>query len=250
MMPDELSKTLDFRRLPGAVVTDVLLQALLSDEQSSTPADERLIITPLSRECLTPLGYDLRIGRTALVGGEYRNLTDAESFVIPAGTTALITTMEEVVMPPSRWLTGLIFSKVSQVSRGLSHISTTVDPDWSGPLLIAVHNVSASDIEMRVGDGFCTLLFLVNRTPSVTPCGKPPGRSDVLLTQQATMEANLKTTATRRGARARVLSTLAMFAIVSIGLLLGSRFSLGVSVVVGYYVAELLKVRLRPEAMR
>ncbi|MEO1643432.1 MAG: hypothetical protein AAFR74_08860, partial [Pseudomonadota bacterium] len=119
---------------------------------------------------LTPLGYDLRAGKTVQLSGEKTPhlLNESDSVFIAPGQTALIETLEEISMPRegalAKSLSGMIFSKVSAVSRGLSHISTTVDPDWHGRLLIAVHNHANYPIKIAYGDAICTLSFIENKT--------------------------------------------------------------------------------------
>ena len=84
-------------------------------------------------------------------------------------------------MPKNKTITGLIESKVSQVSKGLSHISTTVDPDWRGHLLIAVHNHAIEEVELKYGDTLCTIVFLQNASPATRECDKQPDRLDIFL---------------------------------------------------------------------
>ena len=63
----------------------------------------------------------------------------------------------------------------------MSHISTNIDPDYRGNLLIAVHNPSRNVIDLPYSESFCTLNFIQNVSPSTKGCGKDPGRTDQLL---------------------------------------------------------------------
>jgi deoxycytidine triphosphate deaminase len=163
-------------------LTDTDLDLILCTERRSTDPS-KLVIHPYEDRSMTPVGYDLRVGATYTSSdiAVRRNLREGEKIVLKPKTTALISTLEFVAMPRNGSLTGLIHSKVSQVSRGLSHISTTVDADWKGELLIAVHNHSLEDVELRHGEPFCTMVFLKNSSPPTRESDKTPGRLDIFL---------------------------------------------------------------------
>ena len=165
-----------------SVLTDTDLEQLLSHTESAGS----LAISPYDKKCLTPVGYDLRVGETYTTSDArqvQKDLKDGETITLRPGRTALISTLEHVRMPEDRRITGLIESKVSQVSKGLSHVSTTVDPDWRGHLLIAIHNHAIEKVELAYGETFCTLVFLENTSPSTLDSDKQPGRLDIFLNQ-------------------------------------------------------------------
>jgi deoxycytidine triphosphate deaminase len=88
-------------------------------------------------------------------------------------------------MPQDRSISALITSKVSKVSLGLSHISTNVDADWRGKLLIAIYNNSRKDIILAQGEALCTMVFIKNNSPSTKVGGveKESGRTDIIMKQ-------------------------------------------------------------------
>jgi dCTP deaminase len=45
------------------------------------------------------------------------------------------------------------------IPKGLSDISTTIDPGWTGKLLISVHNNRDSSTELLYGERLCTVCF-------------------------------------------------------------------------------------------
>jgi hypothetical protein len=106
-----------------------------------------------------------------------------ECIILKPHSTALIETLEYGAMPKSHKYSGFICSRVQMVSKGLSHISTTVDPDWRGKMLIAVHNHSSGNVKLKYGEKLCTMVILENKSPSAKPSNHPPGRSDVLLSE-------------------------------------------------------------------
>lgn len=165
-----------------SLLTDTDIEKLLAKEVKGA-SDSALVIQPYSDDSLTPVGYDLRVGVTVATSNEVgrKKLVEGESFSIAPGATALISTLENLRMPLDRSISGLIESKVTKVSKGLSHISTTVDPDWEGNLLIAVHNHSSEKFTLHYGEPFCTVIFLKNCSPSTKPCDKEPGRLEIFL---------------------------------------------------------------------
>jgi deoxycytidine triphosphate deaminase len=132
-------------------------------------------------ELLTPLGYDLTIGGSYLsfARGNKFDLNPGDTFAIRSGETVLISTEEYLGFPRDGSLAGLIESKVSMVSLGLSHVSTTLDPDWEGHLLIAITNHQPYQIELSRGQPFCTAMFLKCMTPTDSPSNKEPGRKQI-----------------------------------------------------------------------
>lgn len=163
-------------------LSDASLEKILTDDINATDRT-KLVISPYSESSLTPVGYDLRVGgRYASSSSPNRvSIQSGEKVIIPPHSTILIETLEMVRMPLDRTLGGLIESKVSLVSRGLSHISTTLDPDWTGHLLIAVHNHSSRTHRLDHGQPFCTAVFLRSEDPAKRDCDKQPDREDVLL---------------------------------------------------------------------
>lgn len=165
-----------------SLLTDTDLRACICSEKDW--ADKMKIhIDPYKEECLTPVGYDVRVGNqyASAIDATLYKLDKDDKVVIKPQDTVLITTLENIEMPMDRRLSAFITSKVSKVSKGLSHVSTNIDPDWRGKLLIAIHNPSIRTVTLDHGDSFCTLNFILNKSPSTKDCGKEPGRTDVLL---------------------------------------------------------------------
>lgn len=70
---------------------------------------------------------------------------------IPPRDTALVLSKEYLQIP--EYMSGNVYSRVSTVSSGLGHISTTIDPLWKGALLIAISNPSSEPIKLMLQDG-------------------------------------------------------------------------------------------------
>lgn len=64
--------------------------------------------------------------------------------------TALVLSREYIQIPET--MCGNVVSRVSTVSNGLGHISTTIDPLWKGALLIAISNPSSEPKKLMIQD--------------------------------------------------------------------------------------------------
>lgn len=200
------------------LLTDTDLRKIICTDEAWEDKNNKIHIYPFSEECLTPVGYDLRVGdsySSAFKIGPFK-LKEGAKIIIEPRDTVLITTLEKIDMPKSRLISALIQSKVSKVSKGLSHISTTIDPDWDGKLLIAVHNHSINKVELNFGEPFCTVVFFENKSASTKDCDKIPGRLDVFID-----EWSAKAEKSKRRERLKSL--------VSPGIIL-------LSIVVGYFI--------------
>ncbi|NQU80593.1 MAG: hypothetical protein HQ543_03645 [Bacteroidetes bacterium] len=155
--------------------------SILSDLDIKKMLGREIVIEPFVKGLLTPIGYDFTVGGFIFslehgllntVNGEYE---------IPSKSTVQILTKESLWV--SSMIGGTFHSKVSLVSKGFSHISTTLDPGWYGPLLITIRNNTDGVINMKPGDSFVTLIFSKLETPTKSPHFKPEFRKDILLDQ-------------------------------------------------------------------
>lgn len=149
---------------------------MLSDEDIRQALGKDIVIEPFSDRSLSPVGYDLRVGDFVYVldGGPLSSPAlfrddpllqpRREVYSIPARATVQILSKEIVWV--SRRIAGTLHSKVSLVTKGLSPISTTLDPGWFGPFLITFTNQSDRPIEVRTTDTFATIVFHRLATPT------------------------------------------------------------------------------------
>ena len=148
-----------------SILSDIEIKQLIEAELE----DEKLLINPFEEDCLTPMGYDLRVGtRYKTYKNETRKLriNEGETITIEPGETALIVTLERICMPRNCSIGALLVSRVSQVNRGLSHISTKIDPNWDGTLNLAVSNFSKKNIELKYQEKICCIIFFSIKKPS------------------------------------------------------------------------------------
>jgi deoxycytidine triphosphate deaminase len=196
--------------------------------QQRDDVNPKIYINPFTVDCLKPGSYDLRIGNSyaSALRGQFQ-VNDIYPVIIEPGETVLITTLEEIKMPINKKVSALILSKVSMVSKGLSHISTTIDPDYEGKLLIAITNHSKKSINLKLGETFCSLVFFENKSAADKESAYEPGRVDILSRVFANnaidfqKEIDKKRLAKKRNDNIRILISLST---VPISLLVGYFF--------------------------
>lgn len=117
------------------------------------------------RQSITPVGYDLRVGDRAVSGDRGKmNITITNPLRIHPGEHVVIWTAEDIRF--ERRIGATIHSRVRMVSRGLSHISTTIDPTWpgnrreegAGRLGIHVVNLLDEPVTLSLLESFCTVM--------------------------------------------------------------------------------------------
>ncbi|MFE4350187.1 dCTP deaminase domain-containing protein [Peribacillus butanolivorans] len=89
---------------------------------------------------------------------------DKKKITIEGNTTVAIFTQEAVWV--SRRIGGTYHPRVSLVAKGLSNISTTLDPQWYGLSLVTVSNTTDKDIVIRVGDAFVSVMLHYLNSPA------------------------------------------------------------------------------------
>ena len=147
-----------------------------------------LFIYPFSKSSLTGVGYNLHPSdviistKTGMPLKEYYK-AQQKYVIIQPHDTVLISTREYIKV--SREIIGTIHSRVSIVSQGFGHISTTLDPKWEGPLLIALNNPSSGKKKLILEENghshsFATLIFYHLKTSSTSEFEASPNRIDIL----------------------------------------------------------------------
>jgi len=149
------------------------------EDRKNNPT-EGIYIDPFEEKYLTPVGYDFRVG---LKGFSWKNKREIDiekerDIEIEPNDTVVIETLESVSL--SKEVGATIHAMVSKaVLYGLSHISTTIDPGWTGKLLISVSNNRDSSVVLRFRDSFCTVCFHKMESESKVPLGRPADRDDI-----------------------------------------------------------------------
>lgn len=116
-----------------------------------------LIIAPFEPIRINGASYDIsptiiamstKLGMLETV---YREKTYPFKYYIyvKAKDTVLAVSREFISVP--NYIAGYVVSRVSKVSEGFGHVSTSIDPNWKGALLIALSNPSNKPIKVYVG---------------------------------------------------------------------------------------------------
>lgn len=130
-----------------------------------------LVICPYSERNLTPVGYNLSFSRfivslrkKAFVKIKHKG--NEWFFYLRPHETVLVLTRETIWV--SKFIGGTFHSKVSLVTRGLGHVSTTLDPGWNGQLLVPLNNptrekikivIARDDNNVKVFETFLTMVL-------------------------------------------------------------------------------------------
>ena len=166
---------------------------MLADEEILDALGKHIIIHPFDSDQLRGSNYNLKVGQFVWlhqdpVTPDSRGIlllpvngvstSTGRRFDIPPG--ALVSILTEEVVYVDNTVAGLLHSKVDMVTKGFSHISTTLDPVWIGPLLITMKNNSAADLRLWQGESFVKLSFHRLASPTKVVHSNPPGRGDLL----------------------------------------------------------------------
>lgn len=112
-----------------------------------------LVICPYTKNNLTPVGYNLSFSRFIISKRRKAFVKilhkDKEwYFILKPFDAAIILTRESIWV--SKFIGGTFHSKVSMVSKGLGHVSTTLDPGWYGQLLVPINNPTKEKIKIVI----------------------------------------------------------------------------------------------------
>jgi len=147
-----------------------------------------ILIFPFNKENIKGASYNFTVGQFAYQVPEnpnepYKRVYDSvqHKIVLPPKSTVLVATNESIWVSPK--IAGTYHSKVKLVSQGVGHIGTTLDPNYLGVSLIALHNVSEREIVLKPGENtFVSVTFHYLKTRSTVDHDNNPGRPDLVAT--------------------------------------------------------------------
>lgn len=162
-----------------------LKKGVLSDKDIKKLLGKDIFIHPFSENNLKGSTYNLTASMCAFVVEKDNNkhkikkliLNENDKIVIPKNKTALIQTDESIYV--SNKICGTYHSRVTLVNKGLSHIGTTLDPGYFGTSVIAIHNNSDENIEIKVGEPIVSLMLYTLRSKSNILHDNLPFRKDL-----------------------------------------------------------------------
>jgi len=121
----------------------VTIMCLLSDHEIRMRVAERaLVIEPFEEGCLSPAGYDARLG---------------EAIRLEPGAHCLAYTLERFELPLD--LAGLIHLRSSLAREGLVGSFAIIDPGFRGNLTLPLYNAGGSLIEVEAGEKVVQVSF-------------------------------------------------------------------------------------------
>lgn len=121
-------------------------------------------IHPLMTENIKGSSINLTASSHAWDVESQKSVVNGKKINIVANSTVAIFTREAVWV--SRRIGGTYHPRVSLVAKGLSNISTTLDPQWYGLSLVTITNNSKKNIDIRVGEAFVSVMFYYLKTPA------------------------------------------------------------------------------------
>jgi len=165
---------------------------MLSREEILSVLGVNIIIHPFDVAYLRGAAYNARVGEFVWLRpganslpGSHRNpypvkpeeiSTKGRLYRIPPGSIVYIMTKEIFHVDGS--IAGLLHSKVDLVSKGFTHISTTLGPNWIGPLFIALQNVTSDTLPLWEGETILKVIFFRLHEPTKFQPNNFPGRPD------------------------------------------------------------------------
>ena len=149
--------------------------------------DRDIFIYPYDERCLTSIGYnfcpsEIIISTKTGLPMEVKNHEGEKYVTVSPHDTILVSTRE--YLSTGAAVMGTFHSRVAVVSAGFGHISTTLDPLWKGPLLIALNNPGSRKLKLVISKEnhpipFVTLIFYRMAEDSEKKHDNPPYRTDI-----------------------------------------------------------------------
>ncbi|SEO78550.1 hypothetical protein [Propionispora vibrioides] len=152
---------------------------MFSDRDIRKALNKDIVIFPFREDDLTPVGYNFNPTDFvfSLTSQDLVPAIDGFYNIKPHDTVLILT--EEAVWV-SKKIAGTFHSKVGVVSQGFGHISTTLDPNWHGPLLISLNNPTDLILKLPVNKSFVTLILYKVNTPADKDHDNQASRVDIL----------------------------------------------------------------------
>ncbi|MFQ6882766.1 dCTP deaminase domain-containing protein [Clostridium sp.] len=167
--------------------------SILSNKDILKLMGKKICIYPFEEKNLQNASYDLtasiiayKIDRVT-VTSDNGNVNELEikkslinedkQIVIDSGVTAHIQSNEAISI--SKKICGTYHAKVELCMKGLSPISTTLDPGYIGTSLISLHNYSDSRIILNIGEPIVSVMFYFLRNSCNIKDSHVPCRLDI-----------------------------------------------------------------------
>ncbi len=151
----------------GAALSESTIRSMVTEDinwfveqiEKEERIPDKILISPFIPEGLEPASYDIHLGEKYLshMTGKIENLREGDKLIIKPGETVNIESLEYIGLPQD--ITALITSRTDLVMKGLSQMSTHIDPGFHGKLFQTLVNLSNRDIMLNYGDPIAHVTF-------------------------------------------------------------------------------------------
>ncbi|MCP8314747.1 MAG: hypothetical protein H3Z53_10340 [archaeon] len=133
------------------------------------------LIKPFEEDCLTHVGYDIRIGENVILFTYSKevSLSEGKSITIEPNERFAIVSLEEILLPDDMF--AFIFTRIKLAWKGLTSLGTKVDPMFQDKLVLIFSNDSSQPIELSYKERICNIMFFKYEKPveNIKPRGRP-----------------------------------------------------------------------------
>lgn len=151
---------------------------MLSDNDIFRELGKNILIHPFNPSKIKGSSINLTASNRAYSLETKKSIFSGGKIEILPNDTALIETNEVIWV--SKSIAGTYHSKVGLVSSGFGHIGTTLDPEWIGPSLIALHNHTKQKFCIAENESFVSLCLYYLNKPSTYRSTNKPGHTALL----------------------------------------------------------------------
>lgn len=153
----------------------------LSDRQLLKYLGDKIFIFPFNEKNLKGSTFNLTASQFAYYVDDKKNqvsvLTEDNRIKFPPYRIVNILTQECIFVEKN--FCGTYHTKVSCIKKGLSSISTTLDPMYHGASLISITNLTEKELDIEVGDTFASLMLYKMHRSTGNLHDNPPSRLDI-----------------------------------------------------------------------
>lgn len=135
-----------------------MLSAVLGNKEIKKRMGKEIFIHPFHESKLKGASYNLTASKIAfLQSTKELCINEKGDIIVPPFETVLIQTNESIYVRKN--ICGTYHSRVSLVSKGLTHIGTTLDPGYLGKSVISMTNITKEPIIIDAESPIVTLMF-------------------------------------------------------------------------------------------
>lgn len=138
--------------------------SVLSEKEIINELGKGILFHPLKRGsirscnlCLTASEYNYALGKKEPL--KIHEDLGKKYFYLPPRDTVLVWTDESIWLSNS--FCASIHSTVNIVSKGIGHLGTRINPNWSGVLCITFHNLSDQEVIINIQDEENPIAYLI-----------------------------------------------------------------------------------------